>query len=212
MKFVSKIFATFVALAALPALAQFTSQKNVNQVGDGDTSVAIENVKGKPGVAIFKTSGIKMVVLSDETAPAGLKVEATKPDTSDPSKNANISSFGDNVGMANYKLCWRGVGRKGWSQMSCSTVSAKGVAKHQVATDVRGEVVAMTPELRDNSGKHITWVSHPAEARQQLTCKGKSQQASVFFVEANGTWRPATKEEADKYNREEYASACQDAA
>ncbi len=212
MKIISRIFATFVALAALPALAQFTSQKNENQVGDGDTSVVIENVKGKPGTAILKTSGLKMVVLSDETAPAGLKVEAAKPDTSDPAKTASIASFGDNSGMANFKLCWRGVGRKGWSQMSCSTVSAKGVARHQVATDARNEVIAMTPELRDNSGKHISWVSHPAEVRKQLHCSGKSQQASVYYVDGNGAWRPATSEETAKYDAEEYAKACKDAA
>jgi hypothetical protein len=216
MKFVSKITAFVAALAVTSvALAQsdmLTSQKNVNQVGEGDTSVVIENVKGKPGTAIFKTSGLKMVVLSDETPPAGLKVETTKPDTSDPSKNASTSSFGDNVGMANYKLCWRGVGRKGWHQLTCSKVSAKGVAMHRLATDVRGEVIALTPELRDADGKHITWVSHPAEARKQLHCSGKSQQASVFFIDANGNWRAATDAEAEKYDREEYANACKDAA
>ena len=212
MKFVSKIAAFIAALAVTSvAMAQFTSQKNANQVGDGDTSIAIENVKGKPGAAIFKTSGLKLVVVSDEKAPDGYKPELLKkPDASDPSKTVDIGTFADNQSLAQHTLCWRGVGRKGWGQMSCSKVGVNGSARHQMVTDARGEVMAFTPELRNAKGEHVSWVSHPAEVRRQLHCDGKSQQASVFFIEANGNWRPATLEETVKYDQEEYAKACKE--
>lgn len=215
MKFLKNI-ATLVAALAVSSVATaqsttFTSQKNANQVGEGDTSIVIENVKGKPGTAIFKTSGLKLVVLSTETLPADYKTEVTKPDTSDPTKNANIGTFADNKGLTQHTLCWRGVGRKGWHQMSCSKVSAKGVARHQMVTDARNEVMAFTPELRNAKGEHVSWVSHPAEVRQQLHCDGKSQQASVYFIDGAGIWRAATKAEVETYDREEYAKACKDA-
>lgn len=212
MKFVTKIAAFVAALAVtIPALAQFTSQKDVNQVGDGDTSVVIENVKGKAGTAILKTSGLKLVVLSTEKAPDGYKVEVTKPDDSDKTVNAQLGTFADNQELTKHTLCVRGVGRKGWNQMSCSKVSAKGVARHQMVTDARSEVLAFTLELRTADGKHVAWVSNPAEVRKQLHCDGKSQQASVYFVDGAGTWRGATEVETDKYDREEYAKSCKDA-
>lgn len=214
MKFVSKMAALIAALTVTSvAMAQvMTSQKNVNQVGEGDTSVLIENVKGKPGTAIMKTSGLKLVVLSTEKAPEGYKIEATRPDDSDKSINANLGTFAENQSLAGHTLCWRGIGRKGWGQMSCSKVGVNGSARHQLATDVRGEVMAFTPELRNAKGEHVAWVSHPGEVRRQLHCEGKSQQASVFYVDGNGNWRPATLEETAKYDQEEYGKACKDAA
>lgn len=204
-----KTLAILAMAFAASAMAQFTSQKAANQVAQGDTAIVIENVAGKPGTAIFKTSGLVMVVLNDEAQPTGMKVDASKPDTSDSAKTANIASFKSNGAMAtSNKLCWRGVGPQGWHQMACAKVKADGTAKHQVVMSARGETFAMTPELQSTKGEHVAWVSHPGQVRQQLHCDGKSQQASLFHVDSNGVIRPATPAEVEAFDKGEYARIC----
>ena len=214
MKFFQKL-ATLVATVAItvPAWAQFTSQKPENQVAKGDTALKIENVAGKPGTAVLVTSGLIMVTLSDEAQPAGMKVDAAKPDTSDPSKTANLASFKANPAMAaSNKLCWRGAGSQGWYQMSCAKVNADGTAKHQLVMTAKGETFALTPELQNAKGEHVAWVSHPGEVRRQLHCGNESKQASVFRVDDKGIIKAATPEEADDYDKNVFAKICKAAA
>ena len=70
-------------------------------------------------------------------------------------------------------------------------------------------VLATTADIPNDS---VSFVSDfPAELRQQLHCGNESQQASVFHIDSNGDWRPATLDEVKKYDVEEYAKSCKDA-
>lgn len=201
-------FLVFMFGAFGSAWAQFSPGKEASG-GGGDTMLEIKQVA--PGKATLVVRNIYAVFLDGMSIPDGAQPHLTEADHSGKGTSRVVSTT--NPALSKLLFCWRGAGAD-WEKQKCAPIVNGGA---DVTIDVgasRSQAFALIPVLVENERSRtvVAWGSHPANTRKLFNCRLDSGNAvkdmlSTLTVDANGTIRVVTDEEAGRYGKH-YAQFC----